>query len=724
MQEFIDVEGLTYGDGDSLATALNLQGVRIFGSDRYSLLSELRNNADSAMVLSGPRGAAYWSLVSPSVIVRVVPDNYDYKFRTTDEQLWSYLAAGCTNAEAKQLQTRSSVPDAKHKLYPRYVAAEALHSQLRSVQRSDVPLVQSGGSGAVLVTDINEQLALLSGLKDGVALDLEWTIHDQRLIGVNVSDSSTNWYLPVLGRNFDQSSYTDAIKSALRTCTSSKQTKWHNFKADIRQVLSKGQDPLSYNGTRYEDTILMGYLAGEEELGLKELSKKLLGRESIKLPDALELQPIELAARYGAAGDTRNTYDLYEVLERKLRETNQWKVYTDIERPIVPLVASMEHYGSPMDMAEVKRLRDEYYTTETAIESMVWQRHRLDFRDEADQRAYVTRLHGRDLGTLDKRVLSRITDDWLDTLLAYRGIKTLRRNFLDKHIEAWMEAGCPNDYRAYPTFNQAGRVDGDGFGRAPATGRFSSARPNFQNQPREIRSVFTAPDGMSIVSLDYSKLEMVVGASVSQDPVMIEALKSGDIHSFMQSRILQETGIQVTRTAAKNAGFNLRYGGQADMLMTIAAKERAHLDYATAKSIVDVDHSTYTGYWNWFEQVVKDAGRNGYSETLWGRRRYNENLFSSDSGARGHAERGAANMVVQGTAADIIKLAMGRLIPVIQYYKAHLAIQVHDELVFFVPDDKAVAFRIAAKQVMESIPIPHLTLAVEGKIGKNWAEAH
>ena len=229
-----------------------------------------------------------------------------------------------------------------------------------------------------------------------------------------------------------------------------------------------------------------------------------------------------------------------------------------------------------------------------------------------------------------------------------------------------------------------------------------------------------APRGYKLVSLDYSALELRVAAAISEDPVMLKVLlEGGDIHQYMRETIEQYTGIDVGRPTAKTANFNLRYGGQEDMLLTIAAKQGAHLSYDTAKAIVEVDHKTYTGYWRWFDGVIEDAKRAGYSSTLSGRRRYSTDLVSNQ-----HAQRAAANMVIQGTAADIIKRAMARLVPILQYYKAHLAIQVHDELVFWVPEDVADRFVIAAKGIMQSIPIPHLPLIVEGGAGANWAEVH
>jgi DNA polymerase-1 len=577
---------------------------------------------------------------------------------------------------------------------------------------------------ATIIKEINRQLEFIGNIPGGSALDYEWTKDGrQELIGLNVSlRDGTDWYLPTLAEGFSLLQYGEAIKRAVAGHCRSNDTVWHNAKADI-QTQFPG-DPLDYFGCDIHDTILMAYLVGEEELGLKTLTKKLLGRNAQSLPDKLETLPMEVAAKYGAEGDTRNTLDLFGILKRKLEDTNQWEIYNNLERPLVPVVASMEKYGSPVDMQEAVRLRNDYYEMELALEALAQVRG-FSFRSDSGQKEYVTKHYGSNLGTLDKRVLSRIPGEWMDTLIGYRQIKTLRRNFLDKHIDKWRGLGEPTDYRLFPRFNQAGRDnENESWLRAPATGRFSSAGPNLQNQPRAIRSIFTAPAGHQLVSLDYSKLEMVVAAAVSGDPAMLAALRTGDIHAFMQEQIFNKTGVHVTRTTAKNGNFNLRYGGGPDMLMTISAKERAHLDYDVAKAIVDTDHATYTGYWQWYDSTVAEALRTGYSESLRGRRRYQDELFSGDAGVRQHAERAAANMVVQGTAADIIKEAMLKLIPILRYYKAHLSVQIHDELLFWVPEQAANAFRIAAAHAMESVTIPHLSLAVEGKIGKTWGDAH
>lgn len=728
--EFVDLEGLCLNESkrSSYRDALSLRGT-VLPTTRVRIATLARlQEAYGATVCVGPTGAPFWSRSSPEVAVQVVPDNYEYKYRTTDIDEWSYLAAGCSQPEARQLLARTTPPTKKHMLYDKWVEAVRLKELLLAEERKGLPPIVKDAAPYTIVKDFNRQVELLSNLPDGVALDLEWTVSDGTLIGINASDANTNWYIPVLAQGFNQTEYIPTLLRVLNATVRNRETIWHQAKADFKLL---ADDPATLFGVPAHDTILMAYVAGHQSLGLKELTKSVLGRDAVGLPGKLEEQPMELAARYGAAGDSRNTYDLFHRLKKQLEDTNQWDVYTDIERPLVPLVASMEKLGFPLDIEMVKELRDEYAYMEAGLRSYVWGRDRLDLRALPDQHDYIERHYGYRLGTLDKRSLARISGPWIDVLLGYRQVETVRNNFLDKHLsnyDHWSTLAAARrgmDYRAYPTLNQGGRdTESGSWINAPATGRFSSANPNLQNQPRAIRECFVAPQGYSLVVLDYAGLELRVAASLSQDPVMLEVILRGEsLHDYMRERIAEITGTDPGKPIAKNANFNLRYGGGADRLIEVAAQSRAVLDYALAKSIVDVDHSTYTGYWRWYDGVVDTARHNGYSETLWGRRRYDANINSPDPIRRSSAERALANMVVQGTAADIIKIAMARMPPIMDRYKAHMALQVHDELVFWVPTENAVPFKIAAAAVMESVEIPHLRLAVEGGIGERWSDA-
>lgn len=733
--EYIDIEGLTLtGDGEKYATALALRGQYITRDEAlrtlYITQGIVAKTSGYDEVFTSPTGRHFFSIFPPTLLVHVVPDGYDYKYRTDNIDEWSYYAAGCTERECRELLARDTAPTPAHRLYGKFLQAKVWQKNLRSVRSTvlDSPLRQH--SDITVITELENQLKYLTSIDYDVVIDLEWTIDKRELISIQctaldalstIRATYLATYAHTRGRPNANDNWNRGLTHLLKRLNSlGKKVVLHNAKADINQFYEG--DPLDLFSLNIHDTILMAYVAGEQELGLKELTKNVLKRPVMALPKDLHLQPLDVQVKYGIA-DVENTRDLYWVLKRKLEETNQWDVYDNIERPLVPIIASMEKFGSLLDVKQLKHLHEQFSYVEEALRSHVWAKTRLDISDDKQQRAYIQKNLGYDIGSLDKRVLSSISGDWMDTLLGYRNMRTLRRNFLGKHIaQAHSSLG---EYYAYPTFNQAGRDTETGSWRnAPATGRFSSANPNFQNQPRELRDCFVPPSGHELVSLDYSALELRVAAAVSQDPVMLAILNAGDdIHAFMQSRILEETGIKVTRTGAKNANFNLRYGGSGDMLVTIAAKERAFLPYEVAEKIVEVDRNTYQGYWKWYEGVVDSARKNGYSESLWGRRRYNADLNSRDNTRRAHAERAAANMVVQGTAADIIKIAMRRLVPVIQTYAAHLAIQVHDELVFWVPDANVSKFLQAAKAIMESVELPGIKLKVEGNAGRNWAEA-
>ena len=741
--EYVDIEGLTLtGDGEKYATALALRGSRINRDEILRTLTTTPRLNDNTIgykeIFTGPAGKHFFSIFPPTVLVHVVPDGYDYKYRTDNVDEWSYYAAGCNEREVKELLARDGPPSKTHRLRGRYDDSLRWRERLLAVRSSGVVSDRptTVNSSFHIITERQEQLEYLNNINEDIVLDLEWTIDKRELISIQITElahlsdtRSCGAYLPTFAYTrvgsdlytYNSKSYGLALSSVFKRSTrDGYKIVLHNAKADINQFYEG--DPLDLFGLNIHDTILMAYVAGEHELGLKELTKNLLKRPVMSLPNKLENQPIEVAAHYGMA-DVENTRDLYWLLKNKLEDTGQWDVYDKIERPLVPMIASMEKYGSPLDTIELQRLHDEFALEEEQIVESVQLEDGLDISDDKQQHDYLIKHIGYDTGTLDKRVLSRIPGEPVSRLLHYRSVRTLRRNFLAKHLST--ASTIDGDYYAYPTFNQAGRDTDSGWRNAPATGRLSSANPNFQNQPRGIRGCFIAPRGFSLVSLDYSALELRVAASVSGDETMLSILNSGgDLHNFMRDRILEETGIEVTRTTAKNANFNLRYGGQADMLMTITAKERAFLDYETAEAIVQVDRNTYTGYWKWYEGVVDSARRTGYSETLWRRRRHNADLQSRDSTRRAHAERAATNMVVQGTAADIVKLAMAKLCYAHRYYGAHLAITVHDELVFWVPEANASKFLQAAKGIMESIQIPNTKLLVEGKAGRAWADAH
>lgn len=708
-------------DGSEYADKLGLEGERVTTEEgRLRLLRSLEHGA-GVEIISGPMGAAFWSLASPEVKVRIEPDGTEYKERVTDVRAWGFRAAGLSPRDSTTMASRPSPPTERHALYGAYRKGRRFSDDYSKVVNVE-PLIVTEFDVKVIHGEAN-QIQFLDGISEFVSLDWEWNEDTAEPIGLSVSNAERNWYLPVRYKGYAGSHGQSLREACARVLDRGNPVVFHQAKADL-QTQYPG-DLLDLVGKPIDDTIVMAYLAGEAELGLKPLTEKLLGRGPTPYPGPLDNVPLAMASRYACA-DTRNTYDLYQSLRRSLREHNQLPPYEDVERTLVPVIGAMEQTGSPIDLDEVRRLQREYAYTEEGIRSFAWQRWRKDISNDKQTRLLVTELLGYDPGTLDQRVLSLVQAPWMDVILGYRKLRTVRRNYLDKYLKNEDKGGVSNVLRA--SFNQAGSSDtltGRSFKRAPRTGRLSSARPNLMQVPRDVRSMFVAPEGCVYWALDFSQLELRIAAGLSEDPAMLAEINKpgGDIHRLMQERVQQELGIWIERPVAKNANFNLRYGGSADMMVTILAKDRVFLDPAIAKQIVEIDKELYSGYWEWYDRTLRLARVRGYSSTLYGRRVYYEDLTSSDNYLRGHAERAAVNLAVQGSASDIVKKAMVQSVPPLKHYGAHISIQVHDELAGFCPERNAEKFLDGMKTIMESIEVPHVSLAVEGGYGKNWDEA-
>ena len=249
------------------------------------------------------------------------------------------------------------------------------------------------------------------------------------------------------------------------------------------------------------------------------------------------------------------------------------------------------------------------------------------------------------------------------------------------------------------------------------------------------------PPGCLFWALDYSGLELHIAAALSGDPEMLRVLretcpapgpdgcehspKHGDLHDAFRQAILKATGVDVGRVTAKSGNFEQLYGGMASQLVTILAIERAHVTQKMAQLTVDTHHAVHATYHAYTEGIVQAAKLNGgWSASLAGRRRYEQDIFSNDPERRGWAERALVNMTIQGTAADILKKAMVLVMPVLRKYDAHMTMQVHDELDGFVPEEQAAGFIPAMQKVLQGIAIPGLTLKAEGGAGMDWSTVH
>ena len=303
-------------------------------------------------------------------------------------------------------------------------------------------------------------------------------------------------------------------------------------------------------------------------------------------------------------------------------------------------------------------------------------------------------------------------------ILEYRAVKKL----LSTYIEPFPSYVSNIDGRVHTTFNQA----------LTATGRLSSSAPNLQNIPvrtergREIRKAFVpgTADGV-IVSADYSQIELRIMAHLSQDKHLVEAFRNGiDIHSATAEKIFGVAHEEVTpdqRRVAKTANFGIMYG-----ISSFGLAQRLGISRTEAKKLIDDYFAAFPAIRAFIDDTVAAARENGYVETLFGRRRYLPDINSKNATVRALAERNAVNAPIQGTAADIIKMAMINVDRKLTEasLKSKMVLQIHDELLFDVPEGETRTLMKVVKDCMENVMELSVPLTVECNYGKNWLEAH
>lgn len=735
--KYIDVEGLTSDKGlreTVLALAQaefpDAQLVGVY-DDRYHLLAQLREGA-GVQIITGPLGIQFWSAMSRECQLTVWPDGYDVQAREPDLMRWALTMVGAKALYGSHY-AKGKVPTNKHKLVDQWYDAEYLVETFAKELETAEPIVYEPVPFSVIEVD-----AWAEAVADQpfAAIDFEWHRKTQQNVGVATSDAERNVYAAVTAADVV---YDKATDDAVRQVFSEQVRRgWHavghGLRADLA-VMYDG-DPaelLSYD-YRLEDTMGMAFILGETQLGLKPLSRKYLGRDPIENDREWADETARYTARYAAAGDTRNTYDLFKVFDVVLQGKPR-EVYEKYERPLVPLIASMEKNGVTCDISEVKRLYRDYRAIQYGLRRAVQELYGRDLDDDEDSLQFIVDCGFPNPGTLDQRIIS-LNPHWcIDLILEYRQHRTRANNFLKKILTRWVAAGKPAHFKLYTRFNQFARDD-DTDKLAPGTGRLSSSQhknpppdgasgDNLQNQPRDIRAIYTAGPGELWWSFDFSALEMRIAAARSGDPEMMRALLNGeDMHGNFRQFILDEFKKDPGRPAAKTGNFEQLYEGGAAQLVRILAKMRIHITLEMAELIVNGHHKLYKRYHQWGAEEVEEARRNGYAQTLEGRRRYLPDLYSSDPVVRDGAERAAQNVGVQGTAADIVKRAMINVQPVLRKYGGKMLLQVHDELDGVVPQGIDVdAFKAEMMAAME-YEINGIKLTVEGGVGKNWAETH
>ena len=473
----------------------------------------------------------------------------------------------------------------------------------------------------------------------------------------------------------------------------------------------------------------MDYLA-ETYLHYKTIAiEELIGPKGKKQRTMRDVA-IEQVAEY-AAEDADVTLKLKNYFAPELKKEQVEPLFFDIEMPLIYVLAEMEYTGVTLDTAALKQSSETLTASMNAIEQEVYELAGKEFNINStkqvgevlfdhlklDDKAKKTKTGGY---STSEEVLEKLRSKHpiIGKLLEYRSLKKL----LSTYIDALPELIHPETGKIHTSFNQA----------VTSTGRLSSTNPNLQNIPvrdelgREIRKAFTADNEDCIFfSADYSQIELRIMAHLSGDEHMIEAFRSGaDIHAATAAKIygipVEEVSSDMRRKA-KTANFGIIYG-----ISVFGLAERLSIPRAESKELIDGYFRTYPGIRAYMDKSIQVAKENGYVETLFKRKRFLPDINSHNAVVRGYAERNAINAPIQGSAADIIKLAMVRIHRRFEHeqLRSKMILQVHDELNFNVWRDELNKVKQIVLEEMEQVIPLQVPLIADCGEGKNWLEAH
>ena len=489
------------------------------------------------------------------------------------------------------------------------------------------------------------------------------------------------------------------------------------------------------------DTMLAHYvLQPEQKHNMDYLAETLLHYSTIHIDTLIgqrgkgqqlcmrDLKPADVCDY--AAEDADITLQLYNVLEPRLHENGLHDLFQNIEMPLVPVLADMETTGVRLDtdaLAETSRaLTARLADIETEIYDMAGHKFNIASPKQVgevlfDEMKIAEKPKKTRTGqyVTSEEVLQQLRDKApvVDAILRHRGLKKL----LGTYVDALPKLVNARTGRIHTSFNQA----------VTSTGRLSSSDPNLQNIPvrgedgKEIRKCFVPEPGCLFFSADYSQIELRVMAHLSGDDNMIEAFRLGhDIHAATAARIYGESVEQVSRdqrTKAKRANFGIIYG-----ITVFGLASRLNISRDEARQLIDGYFASFPKVEAYMEEAKETARRDGYACTMSGRRRYLPDIMSANATVRGFAERNAINAPIQGTAADIIKMAMIRIHRRFheEGIRSKMILQVHDELNFSVfPDEKEAVERIVMEEMQNACELK-VPLVADSGWGDNWLEAH
>lgn len=556
------------------------------------------------------------------------------------------------------------------------------------------------------------------------------------IIGLSIAIRPNEaYYIPLLGKQEEITKKLAPFKPVFENETIEKVGQ--NIKFDLLVLRKQG---IYVKGKLY-DTMIAHYLLNPElRHNMDYLAETYLNYKTIPIEEligpkgkgqrSMREVPIDKVVPY-AAEDADITLKLKEYFEPLVAETTMNQLFNEVEMPLVYVLADMEATGIKLDTEALKlsseTLTAELITLEKEITELAGETFNINSTKQVgeilfdklkiEEKAKKTKTGSY---STSEEVLIKLKGKHpiVQKILDYRGVKKL----LSTYVDALPKLINPHTGKIHTSFNQT----------VTATGRLSSTNPNLQNIPirddigREIRRAFV-PDQANclFLSADYSQIELRIMAHLSEDPHMIEAFQQGkDIHASTAAKIYGIAIDEVTkdmRRKAKTANFGIIYG-----ISVFGLSERLNIPRREAKELIDGYFNSYEKVKEYMDASVQRAKENGYVETIFHRRRYLPDINSHNSIVRGYAERNAINAPIQGSAADIIKLAMVRIFNRMtnQQLKSKMILQVHDELNFNVyPDELELVQEIVTQEMQEVISLK-VPLIAECGVGNNWLEAH
>lgn len=598
-----------------------------------------------------------------------------------------------------------------------------------------------------LETVIVDTPEALAGLKADletakvIAFDTETTSTDPMradLVGMSLSvRQGKGYYIPLRHADAEKRLSVEQVFDALRPAlTDPKIPKaGHNLKYDFLVLAQAGLKvtPLSF------DSMIAEFLLRPENynFGLKDTARKYLGISMTQIEEligkgrnqiSMDQVPVAQAAPYAAA-DAEVSWQLIPLLKTQLEEAGALRLFDEIEMPLVPVLASMERTGVALDVKVLDKMSKELQERMGDIETSIYQQVGYRFNLNSTQQLSKALFDTLKIEPPDRRkktssghfstsadVLEEIKKDHpvVSAILEYRELAKLKSTYVDT-LPLQVN---PRTGRVHTSYSQVGSV----------TGRLASSDPNLQNIPtrtetgRLVRNAFVAGNGNQLLAVDYSQIELRIVAHMAEDEAMLEAFRAGqDIHAATAAAIHGVPLEAVTkdqRRRAKAVNFGLIYGMSAYGLY-----RSTDLTLAEAENFVKAYFQRFPGVKRYLEETKKKAASMGYVETLLGRRRYFPNLKNPVNQAmRNREEREAINAPVQGTAADIMKIAMIKLFPALGKagLSAKMLMQVHDELVLEVPTGERDETIKVVCEVMENAYPLSIPLLTEARWGHNW----